>query len=201
MGAGMLSGNVFVSGPHLGLFASGFVSGNPSQPFPAQQKRIVGGRTAPEGLFPWQVLLSVKDVSRVPVGRWFGSGALLSPTWVLTAAHVLSSPRRDPSIVPVAPEHVRATVGLTNVRNSLPSTSRQAEHLILHPHFDPRNYDNDIALVRLQQEVVLGDLVRPVCLPAPPLPAQAHAPTPGALGVVAGWGISAADPLGQRTDL
>uniref|UniRef100_A0AAY5EZW5 Mannan-binding lectin serine peptidase 1 n=1 Tax=Electrophorus electricus TaxID=8005 RepID=A0AAY5EZW5_ELEEL len=148
------------------------------------QKRIVGGRTAPEGLFPWQVLLSVKDVSRVPVGRWFGSGALLSPTWVLTAAHVLSSPRRDPSIVPVAPEHVRATVGLTN-------------HLILHPHFDPRNYDNDIALVRLQQEVVLGDLVRPVCLPAPPLPAQALVPTPGALGVVAGWGISAADASGS----
>uniref|UniRef100_A0A4W4G4Z5 Mannan-binding lectin serine peptidase 1 n=1 Tax=Electrophorus electricus TaxID=8005 RepID=A0A4W4G4Z5_ELEEL len=171
--------------------------GQPSQPFPAQQKRIVGGRTAPEGLFPWQVLLSVKDVSRVPVGRWFGSGALLSPTWVLTAAHVLSSPRRDPSIVPVAPEHVRATVGLTNVRNSLPSTSRQAEHLILHPHFDPRNYDNDIALVRLQQEVVLGDLVRPVCLPAPPLPAQALVPTPGALGVVAGWGISAADASGS----
>ncbi|XP_076832444.1 mannan-binding lectin serine protease 1 isoform X2 [Brachyhypopomus gauderio] len=170
--------------------------GQPSRQFPSLQKRIVGGQAAPAGLFPWQVLLSVEDPSRVPKGRWFGSGALLSPAWVLTAAHVLRSPRRDPSIVPVAPENVRATVGLTDTRDGHPSASRRAERLILHPRFDPRNYDNDIALVRLEEEAALGGLARPVCLPAPTAPGRALSPPPAALGVVAGWGIGAANASG-----
>lgn len=70
-------------------------------------KRIVGGQSAGPGLFPWQVLLSVKDQSRVPDYSWFGSGALLTPRWVLTAAHVLLSQRRDASVVPVTPENVQ----------------------------------------------------------------------------------------------
>lgn len=70
-------------------------------------KRIVGGRNAEPGLFPWQVLLSVEDLSRVPEDRWFGSGALLSQSWVLTAAHVLRSQRRDNTVVAVVPEHVK----------------------------------------------------------------------------------------------
>lgn len=67
----------------------------------------MGGRGAGPGLFPWQVLLSVEDRSRIPEDHWFGSGALLTPRWVLTAAHVLLSQRRDASVVPVAPQHVQ----------------------------------------------------------------------------------------------
>jgi len=81
--------------------------GRPSRVLPSQVKRIVGGRSAEPGLFPWQVLLSVEDLSRVPEDRWFGSGALLSDSWVITAAHVLRSQRRDTSVVPVAPDHVK----------------------------------------------------------------------------------------------
>lgn len=167
--------------------------GEAAQPFPSQQKRIVGGRTASAGLFPWQVLLSVEDAYRVPEGRWFSSGALLSPSWVLTAAHVLRSQRRDSSIVPVTPEHVRATLGLTDVRDKWLAVNRSVERLILHPQFDPRNYDNDIALVRLSQEVVLNEVVRPVCLPQPWTKGQAPSPLPNILGVVAGWGINTAN--------
>ncbi|XP_017564365.2 mannan-binding lectin serine protease 1 isoform X2 [Pygocentrus nattereri] len=167
--------------------------GETSRPFPSQQKRIVGGRTASPGLFPWQVLLSVEDAYRVPEGRWFGSGALLSPSWVLTAAHVLRSQRRDSSIVPVAHEHVRVTVGLTDVRDKQLALNHSVERLVLHPHFDPRNYDNDIALVKLSQEVVLNEVVRPVCLPPPWVRGQALTPLPSMLGVVAGWGINTAN--------
>uniref|UniRef100_A0A8C1NZE3 Mannan-binding lectin serine peptidase 1 n=1 Tax=Cyprinus carpio TaxID=7962 RepID=A0A8C1NZE3_CYPCA len=141
--------------------------GEQSQLFPAQQKRIVGGRTASPGLFPWQVLLSVKKVSRVPEDRWFGSGALLSSTWVLTAAHVLRSHRRDLSVVPVASEHIRVHLGLTDVRDKHLATNRSVAKIILHPHFDPQNYNNDIALVKLSQEVVLSALIQPICLPRP----------------------------------
>uniref|UniRef100_W5KGH7 MBL associated serine protease 1 n=1 Tax=Astyanax mexicanus TaxID=7994 RepID=W5KGH7_ASTMX len=175
--------------------------GESTRPFPSQQKRIVGGRTAPPGLFPWQVLLTVEDTYRVPEVQRFGSGALLSPSWVITAAHVLRSQRRDSSIVPVAAEHVHTTLGLTNIREKHLGVNRSVERLILHPRFNPRNYDNDIALIRLSQEVALNQLVRPVCLPPPWV--RGHAPTPvtNMLGVVAGWGINAANTSDSNSGL
>ncbi|XP_078785950.1 mannan-binding lectin serine protease 1 isoform X3 [Oryzias latipes] len=163
--------------------------GQPSRVLPAVVKRIVGGQSAASGLFPWQALLSVEDLSRVPHDRWFGSGALLSDLWVLTAAHVLRSHRRDPSVVPVAPEHVKVFLGLHRIRDKHLSTGRLVNRILLHPHFEPSNYNNDIALLRLGGRVEFSSNVRPVCLP--PAHRQDHHlfPPPNTLGVVAGWGI------------
>ncbi|KAI3353988.1 hypothetical protein L3Q82_018550 [Scortum barcoo] len=141
--------------------------GRPSRSFPAQVKRIVGGRSAEPGLFPWQVLLSVEDLSRVPEDRWFGSGALLSESWVLTAAHVLRSQRRDTSVVPVAPEHVKVFLGLHDAGDKRLATNRSVEKIFLHPGFQPNNYNNDIALLKLSERVEFNELIHPVCLPPP----------------------------------
>ncbi|XP_029922409.1 mannan-binding lectin serine protease 1 [Myripristis murdjan] len=164
--------------------------GQPSQPLPGQVKRIVGGRSAEPGLFPWQVLLSVEDLTRVPEDRWFGSGALLSGSWVLTAAHVLRSQRRDSSVVPVAPEHIKVFLGLHDARDKRRATNRSVEKVLLHPEFQPRNYNNDIALVKLSEGVELNQVIRPVCLPPPQSKDSLPTPLPNSLGVVAGWGIS-----------
>nr|XP_057936451.1 mannan-binding lectin serine protease 1 [Doryrhamphus excisus] len=164
--------------------------GRPARLFPSQVKRIVGGRTAEPGLFPWQVLLSVEDLSRVPEDRWFGSGALLSDRWVLTAAHVLRSRRRDAHVVPVAPEYIKVFVGLVDVRDKLTAAAHSAEEVILHPQFRPSNYNNDIAMVRLSARVQLNAVIRPICLPPPQRQDDAPTPLPNSVGVVAGWGIS-----------
>ncbi|KAG7225957.1 hypothetical protein INR49_018558 [Caranx melampygus] len=164
--------------------------GRPSRSLPSQVKRIVGGRTAEPGLFPWHVLLSVEDLSRVPEDRWFGSGALLSESWVLTAAHVLRSQRRDPSVVPVAPEHVKVFLGLHDTRDKRLATIRLVEKIYLHPDFQPNNYNNDIALLRLKERVEFNDVVRPVCVPPLHSKDDSSTPIPNSLGVVAGWGIS-----------
>ncbi|KAK7156732.1 hypothetical protein R3I94_006693 [Phoxinus phoxinus] len=183
------------------LASTPLACGEPSQLFPAQQKRIVGGRTASPGLFPWQALLSVEDVSRVPEDRWFGSGALLSSTWVVTAAHVLRSHRRDLSVIPVASEHIQVHLGLTDVREKHMATNRSVERVILHPQFDPQNYNNDIALVKLSQEVVLSALLRPVCLPKPGVEGHVLMPLPNTLGIVAGWGINTANNSASTSGL
>ncbi|XP_008307430.1 mannan-binding lectin serine protease 1 isoform X1 [Cynoglossus semilaevis] len=164
--------------------------GRPSRTFPPQMKRIVGGRTAEPGLFPWQVLLSVEDQSRVPEDHWFGSGALLSEFWVLTAAHVLRSQRRDASVVPVAPEHVKVFLGLHDANNKHKADSRSVDKVVLHPHFQPNNYNNDIALIRLTEAVEFNSYIRPVCLPSPNDEPNSSSLLPNSLGVVAGWGIS-----------
>ncbi|XP_033486236.2 mannan-binding lectin serine protease 1 isoform X1 [Epinephelus lanceolatus] len=174
--------------------------GRTSRSLPPQVKRIVGGRGAEPGLFPWQVLLSVEDLSRVPEDRWFGSGALLSPSWVLTAAHVLRSQRRDTSVVPVAPEHVKVFLGLHDAGDKRLATNRSVEEIFLHPEFQPNNYNNDIALLRLKERVEFTEFIRPVCLPPPHSQDALPSPLPNSLGVVAGWGISninASSPSGD----
>lgn len=48
--------------------------------------------------------------------------------------------------------------------------------------FNPKTFNNDIALVELSSPVVLTEWVMPVCLPSDP------EPPPGAPCLVAGWG-------------
>ncbi|KAK6483770.1 mannan-binding lectin serine protease 1-like [Huso huso] len=162
--------------------------GQPVKPLPALLKRIVGGRNAELGFFPWQALIMVEDLSRVPEDKWFGSGALLSESWVLTAAHVLRSQRRDSTVVPVSKEHVTVYLGLQDVRNKRGAMNLTAEKIILHEDFDPWNYNNDIALVKLKEKVSMNPWVMPVCLPA--VGQDSADPEPHTLGLVAGWGIS-----------
>ncbi|XP_069390877.1 mannan-binding lectin serine protease 1 isoform X1 [Paralichthys olivaceus] len=164
--------------------------GRPFRALPPHVKRIVGGRRAEPGLFPWHVLLSVEDLSRVPEDRWFGSGALLSDSWVLTAAHVLRSQRRDTSVVPVAPEHVKVFLGLHDARDKRLASNRSVKQIVLHPDFQPNNYNNDIALLKLTSRVELNDVIRPICLPPPHNKDDPSSPVPNSLGIVAGWGIS-----------
>lgn len=47
------------------------------------------------------------------------------------------------------------------------SPSRSVDRIVLHPDFQPHNYNNDIALLRLSRRAELNPLVRPVCLPPP----------------------------------
>ncbi|XP_029372881.1 mannan-binding lectin serine protease 1 isoform X2 [Echeneis naucrates] len=162
--------------------------GLPNRSLPPQVKRIIGGRVAEPGLFPWHVLLSVNDLSRVPEDHWFGSGALLSHSWVLTAAHVLRSQRRDTSVIPVAPEHVKVFLGLHDTREKHLATSRLVEEIVLYPDFQPNNYNNDIALLKLRERVEFNGVIRPVCVPH--FDDDPATPVPNSLGVVAGWGIS-----------
>lgn len=56
-------------------------------------------------------------------------------------------------------------LGLHDAGDKRSATNRTVERIILHPNFQPDNYNNDIALLRLSQQVELNELVRPVCLP------------------------------------
>uniref|UniRef100_A0A670ZN55 Peptidase S1 domain-containing protein n=1 Tax=Pseudonaja textilis TaxID=8673 RepID=A0A670ZN55_PSETE len=150
------------------------VCGQPSRALPTLVKRIIGGRNAEPGFFPWQALIVVEDTSRVPNDRWFGSGALLSESWVLTAAHVL--------------QHVNVYLGLHDVRNKIDAVNRTVEEIILHESFDIQNYNHDIALVKLKEKVTMGPYIMPVCVPQDPR--ESGGPQPNTLGLVAGWGIS-----------
>lgn len=123
--------------------------------------------------FPWQVFFS---------NPWAG-GALIDEYWVLTAAHVVEG--NDMPMMYVGSSSV-VTSQLSNAQ------MLTAERVFIHPEWevlDPsivrKNFDNDIALVRLRDPVKMGPKVSPICLPGT---SSEYDPPENVLGLISGWG-------------
>ncbi|XP_028512777.1 uncharacterized protein LOC110231997 isoform X1 [Exaiptasia diaphana] len=152
---------------------------------------VVGGKISQRGMWPWQVGIYKKQ--GVSGWKFLCGGALVSPQWVLTAAHCFYVGKNNTNrvwsekdIKPLAKYKIK--VGDHELRSY---ESSEQEHkfqeIFIHPDYrhDPI-YENDIALVKLNREVILGPYVRTVCLPGPDLDLA----KPGTAGMVAGWGMT-----------
>ncbi|XP_036434174.1 complement C1s subcomponent-like [Colossoma macropomum] len=111
--------------------------------------RILGGKKARPGTFPWQVLLR-------PSGHKAGA-FIIGEKWIMTTAHNQLSP-----------ENVKAYVGHNKVKEKEKFIALNISSIYVHPHYnntDDTNYDNDIALIKLNTPITFSDTVRPLCLP------------------------------------
>jgi hypothetical protein len=54
-----------------------------------------------------------------------------------------------------------------NVQGESMTLERGVKETIKHPNYNGNTLDNDIALLRLDQDVAFTDKLRPVCLPPP----------------------------------
>ena len=71
----------------------------------------------------------------------------------------------------------------------------------MHPRFQQKGalfFDGDLALVKLSQEVELGEFVRTVCLPEK---SEGDLAVPNKIGTVAGWGVKRPLKRGERGSL
>ncbi|XP_076325862.1 atrial natriuretic peptide-converting enzyme-like isoform X2 [Tachypleus tridentatus] len=135
--------------------------------------RIVGGRESIPGTSPWLVALYGG-----PDEVFFCGGTLISSRWVLTAGHCIGN-QTDLSGWTVKLGMLRRTSYSFTERRGL-------QGIFKHSNSNPENlYNNDIALLLLDNPVNFGDFLRPVCLPSPDFPL-----TPGTSCYVAGWGKS-----------
>ncbi|XP_059575028.1 transmembrane protease serine 12 [Alligator mississippiensis] len=118
--------------------------------------RIVGGRDAPLGAWPWQVSL---QVFRPGLGfRHLCGGALVAERVVLSAAHCARD-RRDPS-------QWRAMIGVNNLFKPERHTVKSSvEEIVIHPEFKKETFENDIALFKLDKSLGYSDYIQPICLP------------------------------------
>jgi len=126
-----------------------------SQPLPPGLERmIVGGQDVRPYEFPWQVSLRRKATN-----SHFCGGFIINDWWIMTASHCMSG--ETPAILSiVVGEHSRSSV--STVRKTF-----DVSQIVMHPNYNSRTTENDIALVRLATPISFTLDIQPVCAPEP----------------------------------
>ncbi len=151
---------------------------------PGKASAIVNGEKTAEGEQPWMVGIAQADVDDGYTAQFCG-GALISPEWVLTAAHCTYNENG----IAFNASDLDVIVGRQQL-SSMKGERIRIDQIVRNEQYDAATYRNDIALLHLSR-------------PAHGTPVRVSATTrtdleqPSLTVTVAGWGITAD---GQPTD-
>ncbi|XP_046717073.1 transmembrane protease serine 2 isoform X1 [Silurus meridionalis] len=113
--------------------------------------RIVGGVTVNTlGRWPWQVSLQA-------MGSHMCGGSIITPSWIVTAAHCVQTFS--------SPSQWKVFAGFLTLTQMSSSIGNSVIQVIAHPGYDPDNNNNDIALMKLWSPLRMSSNIAPVCLP------------------------------------
>jgi len=146
--------------------------------------RIVGGKAAKPGDWPWIVTFDYKQNFGNP-GHHCG-GSLLTSQWILSAAHCFFDDKDESQYSLKLGEHDLGRA--SGYEQNIPIAE-----IIFHPSYDPSTYNNDLVLIKLARKATINDRVRTVCLPD-----QNSTFDVGQKCVIAGWGLLKAYGRGPK---
>ncbi|XP_023565852.1 complement factor I isoform X2 [Octodon degus] len=142
------------------------------RPTHTRRKRIVGGKPAQTGDFPWQV--AIKEEGKIKCG-----GIYIGGCWILTAAHCVRPSRAH---------HYQIWTSLIDwIQLNSGIGVQKVERIIIHEGYNGTTYQNDIALIEMkkhlkQEECVFANSI-PACVPWSPYLFQ-----PKDSCIISGWG-------------
>ncbi|KAM9699916.1 complement factor I isoform 2-T2 [Dama dama] len=137
-----------------------------------RRKRVVGGKPAKMGDFPWQV--AIKEGDKIHCG-----GIYIGGCWILTAAHCVRVSRIH---------RYQLWTSFTDwLKPDTEIVVQFVNQIIIHENYNGTTYQNDIALIEMkkrpnQKECVLSKSV-PACVPWSPYLFQ-----PNHKCIISGWG-------------
>ena len=121
--------------------------------FPERNGRIVGGRNAAPGQFPYQVSLRNRNNS----GIHFCGGFIINERWIGSSYRCTFW--RQPA------ETIHVVVGATNLSSG--GIFYEAVEIVFHPEYRAEgfgNYENDNSVVRIDGVFTFSDTVAPIAL-------------------------------------
>jgi secreted trypsin-like serine protease len=147
---------------------------------------VLGGTNADEGTWPWMMALFKKTSDGL---RYQCGGAVIRRQYLLTAAHCFDEDRNE--------ENYNIRVGGYDVskpvQGDVPGAEEvQMEELIIHPKYERRRFNNDIALIKLSKPIKRTD--QQICLPTGQIQTRG-----GQNAQLTGWGLTV-EGAGQEGD-
>merc|ERR1712193_498712 len=143
----------------------------------SSSNRIVGGKEVnPKGKLPYQVFFQGCAGMR---GCSICGGTIVNKRFVITAAHCYNSMFTTMQVI----------VGEHNVCDNPQGSPNEGGKLIkvkkmtLHPDYNSRTIDNDIAVLELAEDLTFTKKIKPACLPSSETKDYS-----GSASTVSGWG-------------
>ncbi|CAF4820819.1 unnamed protein product [Pieris macdunnoughi] len=110
--------------------------------------RMLGGETIQPLQMPWLVYIHTNKTF---------TGTLISNRHVITAAS---------NLYDILPSKVSVTLGSNGLCDKAPSAfNASVEAILINPKYSPSRKNNDIALIKLHNEVLFTAVIAPICMP------------------------------------
>ncbi|KAJ8682239.1 hypothetical protein QAD02_018031 [Eretmocerus hayati] len=136
----------------------------------ANKQKIVGGQETEVNEYPWVALLLYRN-------RFYCGASVINNKYLLTAAHCVDGFQKQHITVRIM-EHDR------NVHNETVTQDFKVKEIYKHTSYSTTNYNNDIALMKIDGEFEFDHIMKPVCL------AEKTKTFSGEMGIATGWGAT-----------